>query len=572
MDKKYIITLILISLFVVGSSQDSQSAISNDLLTKDKQVDEVDKKFIHFYFQAEKNKLLEEYNEALIAYEKCISLIPKEPAPYYHIAKLYLYIFQDIDNAKDYINEAIAINPNNEWYYYELLSIYSIENNRTGKLDIYYKLIDFNSDNIFYYLEAINLLIDLKKYSNAVKFIKNTQKKLGVSNELLLALKDVYLAENNFKEAEKIGKRLTERSSIFFNDLAEIYMYFNDYDNAIKSYSKLLESDSDNPKAIIALHAIYSNKEDVEGQEKYLLKIAQSDQINIEIKKEIFYNLLLSNKYKAYPQFKIMIERAIHLHPKEPLFNLMLGDIYAKEGKSTSAIKHYYLSLNSGIIKDDYIYTKLIEIYWQTEQTDSIIEVSKIAIERFPFTPMFYYYQGVAFSNKKEHESSINTLIKGKEFIFDNEPLVSDFYSLIGNSYHELNNHPLSDEAYEKALQHNPNNTYVLNNYSYYLSVREEKLLLAKDMIITCIELTANEPNPSFIDTYAWILYKLGEYSLARIEIEKAIELEQNSSVILDHYGDILRALGLVSQAKLQWEKAHKLNTEDLQIKKKLNE
>ena len=572
MDKKYIITLILISLFVVGSSQDSQSAISNDLLTKDKQVDEVDKKFIHFYFQAEKNKLLEEYNEALIAYEKCISLIPKEPAPYYHIAKLYLYIFQDIDNAKDYINEAIAINPNNEWYYYELLSIYSIENNRTGKLDIYYKLIDFNSDNIFYYLEAINLLIDLKKYSNAVKFIKNTQKKLGVSNELLLALKDVYLAENNFKEAEKIGKRLTERSSFFFNDLAEIYMYFNDYDNAIKSYSKLLESDSDNPKAIIALHAIYSNKEDVEGQEKYLLKIAQSDQINIEIKKEIFYNLLLSNKYKAYPQFKIMIERAIRLHPKEPLFNLMLGDIYAKEGKSTSAIKHYYLSLNSGIIKDDYIYTKLIEIYWQTEQTDSIIEVSKIAIERFPFTPMFYYYQGVAFSNKEEHESSINTLIKGKEFIFDNEPLVSDFYSLIGNSYHELNNHPLSDEAYEKALQHNPNNTYVLNNYSYYLSVREEKLLLAKDMIITCIELTANEPNPSFIDTYAWILYKLGEYSLARIEIEKAVELEQNSSVILDHYGDILRALCLVSQAKLQWEKAHKLNTEDLQIKKKLNE
>ena len=136
MDKKYIITLILTSLFVVGSSQDSQSAISNDLLTKDKQVDEVDKKFIHFYFQAEKNKLLEEYNEALIAYEKCVSLIPKEPAPYYHIAKLYLYIFQDIDNAKDYINEAIAINPNNEWYYYELLSIYSIENNRIGKLDI----------------------------------------------------------------------------------------------------------------------------------------------------------------------------------------------------------------------------------------------------------------------------------------------------------------------------------------------------------------------------------------------------------------------------------------------------
>tara|TARA_B100001250_G_C19809478_1_gene795092 strand:+ start:124 stop:1845 length:1722 start_codon:yes stop_codon:yes gene_type:complete len=570
MDKKNIITLFFISIFLVGPSQDSQSTISNNLSTKDKQVDEVDKKFIHFYFQAEKNKLLEEYNEALIAYEKCISLIPEEPAPYYYIAKLYLYIFQDIDNAKHYINEAITLSPDNEWYYYELLSIYSIEKNLIGQLNIYYKLIDFNPDNIFYYLEAINLLVDLKKYGNAVKFIKKTQKKLGVSNELLLALKDVYLAENNFKEAEKVGKKLTKRSLTFFSTLAEIYMHFNDYDNAITAYSKLLQGDSDNPKAIIALHAIYSNKEDIASQEKYLLKIAENDQINIEIKKEIFYNLLLSNQYKTYPEFNIIIERAISLHPKEPLFNLMLGDIFAKEGESTEAIKHYYLSLNSGIIKDDYIYTKLIELYWQKELTDSVIEVSEIAIDRFPFTPMFYYYHGVSLSNKGEYELSINTLLKGKDFIFDNELLVSDFYSLIGNSYHELNNHISSDEAYETALDYNPNNTYVLNNYSYYLSGREEKLLLAKEMIIKCIELTINEPNPSFIDTYAWILYKLGEYKLARTEIEKAIELGENSSVILDHYGDILYALGLVDQAKLQWEKAYELDTEDPKIKKKL--
>ena len=158
----------------------------------------------------------------------------------------------------------------------------------------------------------------------------------------------------------------------------------------------------------------------------------------------------------------------------------------------------------------------------------------------------------------------------GRDFIFDKDLLVSDFYSLIGNSYHELNNDTLSDEAYEKALQHNPNNTYVLNNYSYYLAIREEKLFLAKEMIIRCIDLTVDEPNPSFIDTYAWILYKLGEYKLARKEIEKAIELNENSSVILDHYGDILHSLGLTDQAKLQWEKAYKLDTEATQIKKKL--
>ena len=170
-------------------------------------------------------------------------------------------------------------------------------------------------------------------------------------------------------------------------------MHFNDYENAIMAYNKLLETDPNNAKAIIALHAIYSNKEDKKSQEKYLFKIANNDRINLKIKKEIFYNLLLNNKYNTYPSFKQIIEKAITLHPKEQLFNLILGDIYAKEAKYSQAIKHYYSSLHSGVIKDDYIYTKLIEIYWEEENIDSILEVTKTALEKFPFTPMFYYYQ-----------------------------------------------------------------------------------------------------------------------------------------------------------------------------------
>ena len=129
----------------------------------------------------------------------------------------------------------------------------------------------------------------------------------------------------------------------------------------------------------------------------------------------------------------------------------------------------------------------------------------------------------------------------------------------------------MSDQAYENALEHNPNNTYVLNNYSYYLSGREEKLFLAKEMIIKCINLTSNNPNPSFLDTYAWVLHKLGEHDLAKIEIEKALSLEEGSAVIFDHYGDILYSLGLLDDAKIQWQKAHSLDKENLTIKKKLD-
>ena len=538
--------------------------------TKERQVSENEQKFIDTYFKAEKHSLLEEYSEALDAYEKCTHLIPDEPSPYYQMAKLYFYVFHNTDNAEYHIKEAISLSPENEWYHYELLSIYAIQNNLKEQLNTYYNLINLDPENKFYSLEAIKILIELKEYKQAIRFIKKTEKKTGISNELLLALKDIYLAQDNFREAERIGKKLTERSPIFFKNLAEIYMHFNDYEKAIMAYHKLLKVDTDNPNAIVALYKIYSNKNDIKNQELFLLNIAESREINLEIKKDIFYNLVLNNKYKDYSIFKKIIQQAITLHETEPLFNLILGDIYTKEENYPSAIEHYHLSLNSGVIKDDYIYLKLIEIYWKQGDSNAILELAIEAIEKFPFTPTFYYYKALAFFEKGEHQLCIDALLKGKDFIIDNNLLVSDFYAIIGNSYHELNMHTSSDNAYDLAIQYNPENTHVLNNYSYYLSLRSEKLTFAKTMIIKCLELTKKKPNSSFLDTYAWILYKLGEYEQAKVEIEKAIAIQANNPVLLDHYGDILYKLGFLTDAKSEWKKAYELDTENTEIKKKL--
>ena len=125
-------------------------------------------------------------------------------------------------------------------------------------------------------------------------------------------------------------------------------------------------------------------------------------------------------------------------------------------------------------------------------------------------------------------------------------------------------------DAYNTALTYNEKNVYVLNNYSYYLALRGENLNIAKDMIVKCNELTADNPNASFLDTYAWVLYKLEEYSLAKIQIVKAIDLQKNSATLFDHYGDILDKLGLVNDALVQWKKSLSINPDDLLVKDKI--
>ena len=89
-------------------------------------------------------------------------------------------------------------------------------------------------------------------------------------------------------------------------------------------------------------------------------------------------------------------------------------------------------------------------------------------------------------------------------------------------------------------------------------------------MIVKCNELTADNPNASFLDTYAWVFYKLEEYSLAKIQIMKAIDLQKNSATLFDHYGDILEKLGFVNDALVQWKKSLSINPNDLLVKDKI--
>ena len=99
---------------------------------------------------------------------------------------------------------------------------------------------------------------------------------------------------------------------------------------------------------------------------------------------------------------------------------------------------------------------------------------------------------------------------------------------------------------YEKSIERDSTNVYVLNNYSYYLSLREKNLKRALYLIKQAVK---NVPdNPSFLDTYAWILYKLDNKEEALEIIKKSLIYDDNNITILDHYRDILWNQGKIVQ------------------------
>ncbi len=88
----------------------------------------------------------------------------------------------------------------------------------------------------------------------------------------------------------------------------------------------------------------------------------------------------------------------------------------------------------------------------------------------------------------------------------------------------------------------------LLNNYSYYLALRGERLQQAEELINRCLE--SNPDNPTFLDTRGWVLYRQGRIPEARKILQKALRLDKYANEeIMSHYVQVLLSLGEKNRA-----------------------
>ena len=202
------------------------------------------------------------------------------------------------------------------------------------------------------------------------------------------------------------------------------------------------------------------------------------------------------------------------------------------------------------------------------EKTDQAVLTGEKAMELFPNQSGICWFLGTAYLMKKDYESASVVLEQGKKLSGSNKELQSYFNAQLGDTYNNLKQYSKSDESYEAALAFDPENDHVLNNYSYFLSLRKEKLDQAKKMSTKLV--LKNPDNTTYLDTHAWVLYVRGELDEAKIYIEKAIAGADISGTVIEHYGDILFKLGNVDLAVKQWQKAKGMDETSELIDKKI--
>lgn len=148
---------------------------------------------------------------------------------------------------------------------------------------------------------------------------------------------------------------------------------------------------------------------------------------------------------------------------------------------------------------------------------------------------------------------------------------IATYLQMLGDQYVSLNDTVKGLRVYDQALRIEPDNYMTLNNYAYFLALGGKELDRALEMSQKTVN--AQPSNGTFLDTYAYILFRKHEYDRARMYQEMAIQATPEAEVtpdLYEHYGDILFMLGDAEKAVEYWKKALAKSPDNDLLKRKV--
>jgi tetratricopeptide (TPR) repeat protein len=563
--------LIILSLLATSQFAQSQNHPFYSLEKANQNVEFDIAKYQGFFFEGLRLKTLGDFDGALQQFMACLSMNGKDAASMYEVAYIYMLTNQS-DQALFFIESACQIDKENVWYQ-QLLASVLVENQKYSKaLATYEKLLELDPFNQDWFFEIARSYLLSGQPKNAIKTYNRLEKIIGLNEPLIQQKKNILLEIGDKKGAINEIKKLLELDSTnlqALNDLAQTYSLLNNTKAETETLERILEIDPTNGTALLILSDTYRANGETEKAFDVTKKAFQSTSLNIDSKMRrllSYYDLGTDTSILKYA-FEL-IEVLKQTHPSDAKPFTIAGDYYYRSNEFQLAATNFEKALEFDPSRYP-IWQQLMIIYFDFKDYEKVASLAQRCLELFPSQTTAYYFSGLANLQLKNYEKSIKVLETGLFFIVNNNPLKGQFYTAIGDAFHGQEDHEESDKAYSKALEIDPNDPYVLNNYSYYLSLRSENLEQARIMMQNCVELKPGVS--SYEDTYAWVFFKLKDYQNALKWLEKAMESGGDaSSTIVEHYGDVLFFLGKKEAALVQWIKAKELGSASSVLDKKI--
>ena len=511
------------------------------------------------FFDGLRYKTLGSYDKAIDKFLACIELDGSLATPMYELAQIY-FLERNYEKSQFFAESACEIQKDNKWFLMLLSNVYMANNQPMKAIPVLKKAIEFATYNEELYFQLSDAYLMANQPRNAIKVYNQIESIMGKNSMLYQQKKDVFEKSGNRSSAIKeINKWLEfEPNNLEARaQLSELYLLDGKLTSAIKSLEEMLLLDSLNGTAHLMLSELYRTNKQFENSFESTAKAFLSTNLGIDAKMRalLTYYEDLDNDSTLKAQAFALIELLKQAHPDDAKPYTIEGDFYYREDSLLRAKNAFVEALKYDKSRFP-IWQQVLIISFDTKDYAAVISTAKEAEELFPSQPIIYYLSGLAHLQTKSYNLAIDQLNTSSLLVISNDPLLAQIYATLGDAYHAVEDHKESDRHYEKSLALVPENANVLNNYSYYLSLRNENLERAVQMMKQCMMLSPNFS--TYEDTFAWVYYMKKDYEKAKFWIDKAMGHENDppSPTIIEHGGDIYFKLGFKEKAISFWKLA----------------
>ena len=564
--KIYGAAVLLMMVVAAGCSSQKETQVAKKLTEAEEQARSDQKSLALQHFID--GSLLEsknQYAEAIIEFQDALRY-DNDPAIYYAMAKDYSALNKPA-LAAEMALQAVNLDSANITYRETLADIYVKALQVDSAIAEYKLILKIDSTHVQSMFNLAQLLAP--KYPlQALDMYDKIIQRNGPEWEVLFKVAELNSLLHRYDKAaaafEQMAKLDPSNVSLKQN-LGEMYIRSGQFDKALALYSDLLELDPRNIELRGAVAEIYLQQSKWDSARTQFETTLKSDSISADTRFRIAVAYLEQSQKDStlLTDAKEQFEEFLKKYPDDwrPMF--YLGRMAILE-KNDSAAYGYFDKVTKVANWNAEAWWYLGSILFDKKDFNQAVSILEKAQKIVPNDGGINFLLGYGYTRVDRNEDAVAPLQRAIEI----NPKDINALSSLASTYDALKRYPEADKTFEAALKVDSANAMVLNNYAYSLSERGEQLDRAYAM--SKESLAKDSANGSYLDTFGWIYFKLGNYVEAEKYVKQAIDAGETSSVVYEHLGDIYAKLSQTDKAKEYWAKALEQDSKNVQLKEKL--
>lgn len=545
---------LILALVILAAAGCSQRVVSPSL-GKERMPDN---RYDYLLTEALRQKYVGDINEAATLFEKCIELDKTGAVPYFELAQMYSAAGISGKSLK-YASTAARLDPDNYWYQLACGSLFTQYEIKDSALVYFTRALKADRRAVEVNGILAGLYSEKGETEKADSLFRVMESEGIMTPEMSLMMISGLLARNEFGEAAKRTVKLLEQNpgeTRFRALLADIYFEQGLKEKSDSIYTEIIEKDPDDIEAQLFYLVSLVYRKEYSGISGFLNNIFKSDVVEREQKIAVARKLAGDSAYvkdnaASLAESLVMLEAT---YPgDEEILSLRPG-VYEAAGLTEKAIERYEEILKDGR-PDFWFKERLLILYAERKEYRKLYDLAAGYSRDNNRSILGKVYYAMAAMELKEYEVADAELKKALILAGNNDQLKVQVMSMMGDLKYRMKEYEISYSFYEEALKISPDDPLLLNNYAYFLAEGGNDLKKALKMAEKVMETDGD--NYTYIDTYAWVLYKMGKYREAQKEMLRIFEAgEGKDPELLEHMGYIKKALGNCEEAVVYWKEA----------------